>query len=131
MANQESGLAIGTPMQPMPELEKAASPRPSQSGASGEAQRPKLSGTVQTRAGSQQSGTLRQDNGVLQKCFVCGKDAEAGGWFCQILREDKRIALCSPYCALSYFNTGKPASDANGLERADYQDRVHFVVNGE
>jgi hypothetical protein len=118
-------------MQLMPELEKAASPRPSQSGASGEAQRPNLSGTLQTRARSQEGGTLRQDNSVLQKCFVCGKDAAAGGWFCQIPREDKRIALCSPYCALSYFNTGNPASDANGLERADYQDRVHFLVNGE
>jgi hypothetical protein len=123
--------AWGTPMQHMPELGKAASPRPSQSGASGEAQRPNLSGTLQTRAGSQQGGTLRQDNGVLQKCFVCGEDAEAGGWFCQIAREDKRIALCSPYCALSYFNTGNPASGANGQERTDYQDRVHFVVNGE
>ena len=102
--------------------EKPASPPRSQSGGSGEAHRPDLSGTLHTLARIQQGGTL---------CFVCGKDAEAGGWFCQIPCEDKRIALCSPYCALSYFNTGNPASDANGLERADYQDRVHFLVNGE
>ena len=68
---------------------------------------------------------------MLQKCFVCGNDAEAGGWFCQIPCEDKRILLCSPYCALSYFKTLNSASGANGQERADYEDRVHFVVNGE
>ena len=118
-------------MQLMPELEKAASPRPSQSGASGEAQRPNLSGTLQTRARGQLGGTLRQDNSALQNCFVCRKDAEAGGRFCPIPREDKRIALCSPCCALSYFNTGDSASNANGQGFADYEDRVHFMVNWE
>ena len=109
--------------------EKAVSPR--QSGASGGAQRPSLSGTLQTRAGIQQGGTLGQDNSVLQKCFVCGKDAEAGGWFCQIPCDDKRILLCSPYCALSYFKTLNPASRANGQEHADDEECVHFLVNGE
>jgi hypothetical protein len=109
--------------------EKAVSPR--QSGAPGESQRPSLSGTLQTRAGSQRGGTLGQDKSVLQKCFVCGKDAEAGGWFCQIPCEDKHIPLCSPYCALSYFKTLNPASGVNGQEHADDEDRVHFVVNGE
>ena len=109
--------------------ETTVSPR--QSGGSGESRRPSLSGTLQTRAGSQRGGTPGQDNSLLQKCFVCGKDAEAGGWFCQIPCEDKRIPLCSPYCALSYFKTLNPASGVNGQEHADDEDRVHFVVNGE
>ena len=118
-------------MQPIPELEKRASPRRSQTSASGEGQRPNLSGMRQTHAGNQQGGALRKDNSTVQKCYVCGKEAESGGWFCQIPCEDKRITLCSPFCALSYFNTGNPVSEANGQERTDGQDGVHFVVNGE
>jgi len=104
---------------------------PRHNGASGEAQRLSLSGTPQTRAGSQRRGRLGQGNSVVQKCFVCGEDAEAAGWFCQIACEDKRIPLCSPYCALSYFETLNPASGVNGQEHTDDEDRVHFVVNGE
>jgi hypothetical protein len=109
--------------------ERTVSPR--QSGASGEAQRKTLSGALQTRAGSQPGGTLRRSDSVLQKCFVCGEDAEAGGWFCQIPCEDKRILLCSPYCALSYFKTLNPPSGANGQEHVDNEECVHFAVNGD
>jgi hypothetical protein len=109
--------------------ERTVSPR--QSGASGGAEWPSLGGTLQSRAGNQRGGTLGQDNSVLQKCCVCGKDAEAGGWFCQIPCEDKRILLCSPYCALSYFKTLNPPSGGNGQEHAGDEECVHFVVNGE
>jgi hypothetical protein len=82
-------------------------------------------GTLQTRTGIQARGILRQDNGVRQKCFVCPNDAEAGGWFCQMSCDDKRIYLCSPYCALSHFKTLNPTSGANGQEHADDEECVH------
>jgi len=103
----------------------------SQSAAPAEASRPNLSGTLPTRAGNSQDGMLRQDEGTPQTCFVCGGKAEDSGWFCQIPGEEKRIVLCSPYCALSYFGTANNTCGANGHEVACDDDGVHFLVNGE
>jgi hypothetical protein len=37
-----------------------------------------------------------------QKCFVCGKEI-TDGWFCRIPRDGGRIVLCSPSCAMRFF----------------------------
>ena len=118
-------------MQSIPDLEKPASMPRSQSAATAEEQPPNLGGTLPTRAGKRQGGTVRQDDSIPQKCFVCGGKAEASGWFCQMPGEDKRIVLCSPCCALSYFNLVSTAPGTNGQENLRYEDGVHFVLNGE
>jgi hypothetical protein len=46
--------------------------------------------------------TVIGDGATEQKCFVCGK-AVGDGWFCRIPRDGKRIVLCSPSCAMRFF----------------------------
>lgn len=66
-----------------------------------------------------------------QKCSICGTELAAGGWFCRVPREKTRIVLRSPPCALSYFDTLHPTTNSDEQDLADYDHRLHFIVDGE
>ena len=80
---------------------------------------------------SQLAGDRAGDDNGPQKCFICSKDLAASGWFCRIPSADNRIVLCSPHCALGYFDLLHPTTIVKESDRADYEGRVHFLVNGE
>ena len=82
-------------------------------------------------ANRRQAGTTPQDDNKPQKCFVCGKEVPAGGWFCRIPREEDKIVLCSPLCALGYFDAFESASNPDKPDLADYEHRVRFFTNGD
>ena len=51
-----------------------------------------------------------QMNGAAeQKCFICGK-ALGNGWFCRIPRDGKLIVLCSPSCAMRFYEATHSAA---------------------
>ena len=85
----------------------------------------------QEPSASQPPDTVRGDDAAKQKCFVCGKEIADGAWFCRVPHGAKRIVLCSPSCALRYFDTLHPTT--NGYEQ-DYpaeEHRRHFFVDGK
>jgi len=66
------------------------------------------------------------------KCAVCDTEIGDGTWFCKISREKKpTVVLCSPRCALSYFDTLHPTTNGEELDRAGYQRSLHFLMDGE
>jgi len=66
------------------------------------------------------------------KCAVCAKEIVDGTWFCKIPREEKpTVVLCSPRCALSYFDTLHPTTNGGGLDRAGGERSQHFLMEGE
>ena len=66
------------------------------------------------------------------KCAVCDKEIIDGIWFCKISREKTpTVVLCSPRCALFYFDTLRPTTNGEGLDRAGYERSLHFLMDGE
>jgi hypothetical protein len=71
-------------------------------------------------------------NTAQQQCFVCDKEIVDGRWFCKIPREEKRTAvLCCPGCALRYFDSLHPTTNADEIERAACERSVHFLAGDE
>jgi hypothetical protein len=67
-----------------------------------------------------------------QKCFVCDKEIGDGSPFCKIPRDEKPLVLlCSPRCALRYFDSLHPTTNGDELDRAACERSVHFLVEGE
>jgi hypothetical protein len=67
-----------------------------------------------------------------QKCLVCDSKIVDDRPFCKIPRkEEPTVVLCSPRCALCYFDTLHPATNGDELDRAAYERSVHFVMSGE
>ena len=79
----------------------------------------------------QQIGDLQGDDTGQQKCFLCSKEIMAGGWFCRIPRETKRIVLCCPCCALRYFETYYLNMNDHDRDFRTYEHNMHFLVDGE
>jgi len=50
------------------------------------------------------AGPLRGRTDQENRCFVCEKQIAAGDWFCRVPRLGGRVALCSSWCALRYFD---------------------------
>jgi hypothetical protein len=65
-----------------------------------------------------------------EQCHVCGVDV-SNGWFARIPHGAETILLCSPKCAMRYFDSLSPAEDAAARELAAHEHRLHFLVNGE
>ncbi len=79
-----------------------------------------------------QANALSSADTVHQKCFVCEKEIVDGRWFCRIPRkEEPVVVLCSPRCALGYFESLHPITDLEELDRAAYERSLHFAVDGE
>jgi hypothetical protein len=69
---------------------------------------------------------------ALQKCHVCDKEIGDAPRFCRILRQEKpAVVLCSPRCALRYFDTLRPAPNGDESDRAACERSFHFVMDGE
>lgn len=67
-----------------------------------------------------------------QKCFVCDKEIGDGHWFCRIPRkEETAVVLCSPGCALRYFDSLHPITNLEERDRAEFERAAHFLVDGE
>lgn len=66
-------------------------------------------------SGEQSTGsalqTVRNDSGKAGECQQCAK-ALASNWFCRIFRGLETILLCSPECALRYFDAQNPEMTA-------------------
>jgi hypothetical protein len=74
----------------------------------------------------------RVKGNARQKCFACDQEIADGPWFCKVPREGKRIAvLCCPRCALRYFDSLHPAANGDELDRANYEQNLHFLVDAE
>jgi hypothetical protein len=63
--------------------------------------------------------TVIGDGAAEQKCFVCGKEV-GDGWFCRIPRDGKRIVLCSPSCAIRFFENSFSAAHERVLSKLLY-----------
>ncbi len=73
-------------------------------------------------------------NAAQQKCLVCNKEIMDGYWFCRIPRkEEPAVVLCSPKCALRYFDSLCQKTTATEIERAAYERDLHSLApaNGQ
>ena len=50
------------------------------------------------------------------KCFTCDKEIADGGWFCRLPRGGTRIVLCSPGCAIRYFDAEQATAWMKGVK---------------
>jgi len=53
---------------------------------------------------SNPSVAVRGQTDPEHRCFVCEKEIADGNWFCRVPRQGARVALCSSWCALRYFD---------------------------
>ena len=66
------------------------------------------------------------------KCAVCDKEIVDGNLVLQdFSRGEARSGVCSPRCALRYFDSLHPTSSGDELERAVCERSAHFLMNGE
>lgn len=94
---------------------KTSSPRPNEAAPVGDGNSSRLSHNGQNR----------------QTCALCQSAVEDGLWFCRLPEDQGQVLLCSPSCALQYFNrrhAGKNGSDQDWESR---EGRSHFLVDGE
>jgi hypothetical protein len=66
-----------------------------------------------------------------QKCFVCDEEILDGRSFCKIPRKEKPIVLCCPRCVLRYFDSPRPTTNGDEIERAACERSLHFLVGDE
>jgi hypothetical protein len=67
-----------------------------------------------------------------QKCFACDKEIGDGYCFCKIPRKkEPTVVLCSPRCALRYFDSLHPITNLEERDRAEHEPSVHFLGDGE
>jgi len=79
----------------------------------------------------QPDGRARADCVAPQRCFICGHDIVDDAWFCRIPHEHEKTVLCTPRCALRYFEGLHPSVNNDGDHGADYEHRGYFFVGGE
>jgi hypothetical protein len=68
-------------------------------------------------SGTQTTGgdaPVQNDGAAEQKCFICGK-ALGNGWFCRIPHDGKRIVLCSPSCAMRFYEAAHSTAQGRTL----------------
>jgi hypothetical protein len=71
-------------------------------------------------------------NDPQQKCFACDRKIVDGGWFCKIPSVEKpTVILCSPRCAIRYFDALPPPTNGHEIEHAACERSVHFLVVDE
>lgn len=80
-------------------------------------------------SGNPPAGGAPGDGAGSPVCSACGRATADGRWFCRLPRE--RIVLCSPACALSYFDTLLPAMNGGEPDDAADEHSLHFVVDEE
>ncbi len=119
------------PIYPFDPAEKPAPQDRIESGGSGQGDPLSLSRTREAASEKQHVVELSGDDTGQQKCFVCGKEIVAGGWFCRIPSGTKRIVLCCPCCALRYFETSYPKINGHDRDFRAYERSLHFLVDGE
>src|SRR5262249_34936575 len=71
-------------------------------------------------------------NGEMhQTCARCQAEIVDGHWFCRLPGNARPTLLCSPSCALRYFD--RTHVERNGSDRNWESDesRFHFFINGE
>jgi hypothetical protein len=70
-------------------------------------------------------------NDTRQKCFVCETEIVDGRSFCKVNRESEKVVLCSPRCALRYFDSLNPPTNGDEQSRAASEQSLHFLVDEE
>lgn len=73
---------------------------------------------------------MSKANDQPKRCHVCDVDVSSG-WFARIPRGEETVLLCSPECAMRYFESLSPAEDSVAQELAANEHRLHFLVNQE
>jgi len=73
---------------------------------------------------------MNDPNDQPKRCHVCGKDVSSG-WFARILAAGNWIVLCSPACAMRYYNSAHPEKDTSAQELTGGEHPLQFLVNGE
>jgi hypothetical protein len=65
-----------------------------------------------------------------EQCAVCGKEV-SNGWFARLRNDAGWAKLCSPKCAMRYYESLRSADDV-GLPPPEPRDgRCHFFFHGE
>lgn len=65
-----------------------------------------------------------------KRCHVCGKDVSSG-WFARIRDGSGWVLLCSPGCAMRYYDSVRPEQETRAQELAANEHPLRFLVNGE
>jgi len=82
-------------------------------------------------AGSGNSTLSRNDGETRQTCAHCRAEIVDGHWFCRLSGDKEPALLCSPPCALRYFDHTRVQRDGSNPEWASDEHQFHFFVNGE
>ena len=81
-----------------------------------------LKPTEAAPAGARNSGFLRRDGETRQTCANCRAEIVDDHWFCRLPGNEGRVILCSPFCAMLYFERS-PAERNGGDADAEANDR--------
>ena len=89
--------------------------------------------------GDGNSPLLRRNGGTREACAHCWAKIVDGHWFCRLPQNGNRevhaeglaILLCSPRCALRYFEALRRRDNDFISDYEQHQHSVHFLVDGE
>jgi DNA-binding NarL/FixJ family response regulator len=82
-------------------------------------------------AGDGNSTLLRRDGKTRQACAHCRADIVDGHWFCRLPGDREHALLCSPSCALRYFDRSHVGRNGSDQDWGLHEHRFHFFANGE
>lgn len=77
------------------------------------------------------SNLLRRDGELRQVCAQCRTEIVDGHWFCRLPGSKTPTLLCSPRCALRYFNRAPVERNGSNHDSEPSERRFHFFMNGE
>lgn len=74
---------------------------------------------------------LGRNGEMHQLCGHCLADIVNGHWFCRLPGSEATTLLCSPPCALRYFDRSHTERNGSAQDWDSYEHRFHFFINGE
>jgi hypothetical protein len=92
--------------------------------------KPSLQSNEAAPAGDERSKLLQRDGETRPVCAQCRAEIVDGHWFCRLPGNETPTLLCSPRCAMRYFDRSHP--ERKGAEQSweTGEERFHFIMNG-
>jgi hypothetical protein len=82
-------------------------------------------------AAERNSTLLRGDGETRPTCAHCRSEIVDGHWFCRLPGDKEPTFLCSPSCALHYFERSPAERKGQDQDGDTCEHLFHFFVNGE
>lgn len=74
---------------------------------------------------------MARNGGMRQTCAHCQAEIVDGHWFCRLPVNEDATFLCSPSCALHFFDRSRGERNRTDQVWETCEQRFHFFVKGE